>query len=51
MMLDQAAAALGGSPRSMSRFSTGREAVPRTLALACLGWVSLQLRYGRAATG
>ncbi|MCX2813157.1 MULTISPECIES: helix-turn-helix domain-containing protein [Pseudomonas] len=40
--LDQAAEALGVSPRSISRYSSGREAVPRTLALACLGWESLE---------
>lgn len=40
--LAQAAEALGVSPRSISRYSNGREAVPRSLALACLGWDSLQ---------
>lgn len=38
MTLDQAAEALGVSARGISRYSSGREAVPRTLALACLGW-------------
>jgi len=42
MTLDQAAEALGVSARSISRYSSGREAVPRTLALACLGWESLE---------
>lgn len=42
MTLDQAAEALGVSPRSISRYSSGREVVPRTLALACLGWESLE---------
>ncbi len=36
--LNQAAEALGVSARSISRYSSGREAVPRSLALACLGW-------------
>ncbi|MFW9269095.1 DUF2442 domain-containing protein [Pseudomonas sp. NR3] len=40
--LYQAAQALGVSTRSISRYSSGREAVPRSLALACLGWDSLQ---------
>ena len=42
MTLDQAAEALGVSPRRISRYSSGSEAVPRTLALACLGWESLE---------
>lgn len=42
MTLDQAADALGVSARSISRYSSGREAVPRTLALACLGWEALE---------
>lgn len=40
--LGQAAEALGVSTRSISRYSNGREPVPRSLALACLGWDSLQ---------
>ncbi|MGK9416883.1 DUF2442 domain-containing protein [Pseudomonas cedrina] len=36
--LSQAAEALGVGTRSITRYSNGREAVPRTLALACLGW-------------
>ncbi|MBH3409878.1 DUF2442 domain-containing protein [Pseudomonas putida] len=44
MTLDQAAEALGVSARSISRYSSGREAVPRTLALACLGWEMLEQR-------
>jgi len=40
--LNQAAEALGVSTRSISRYSSGREAVPRSLALACLGWDFLQ---------
>ncbi|SCZ22949.1 MULTISPECIES: DUF2442 domain-containing protein [Pseudomonas] len=40
--LNEAAEALGVSARSISRYSNGREAVPRSLALACLGWDSLQ---------
>ncbi|MEE1923326.1 DUF2442 domain-containing protein [Pseudomonas sp. 148P] len=42
MTLDQAATALGVSARSISRYSSGREVVPRTLALACLGWETLE---------
>ena len=38
LSLNQAAEALGVSARSISRYSSGREAVPRSLALACLGW-------------
>lgn len=41
MTLDQAAEALGVSPRSISRYSGGREVVSRTLTLACLGWEAL----------
>jgi hypothetical protein len=40
--LNQAAEALGVSARSISRYSSGRAAVPRSLALACLGWDYLQ---------
>jgi Protein of unknown function (DUF2442) len=40
--LAQAAEALGVSTRSITRYSNGREATPRTLALACLGWDALQ---------
>lgn len=40
--LSQAAQALGVGTRSITRYSNGREAVPRTLALACLGWEHLQ---------
>jgi hypothetical protein len=42
MPLEQAAQALGVSTRSISRYSSGKEVVPRTLALACLGWETLQ---------
>lgn len=40
--LAQAAEALGVATRSITRYSNGRVAVPRTLALACLGWDRLQ---------
>ncbi|WP_028620817.1 DUF2442 domain-containing protein [Pseudomonas sp. Ant30-3] len=40
--LNHAAEALGVSARSITRYSSGREAVPRSLALACLGWDWLQ---------
>ncbi len=40
--LSQAAQALGVSTRSITRYSNAREATPRTLALACLGWDALQ---------
>jgi hypothetical protein len=36
-----AAEALGVSTRSITRYSNAREATPRTLALACLGWDAL----------
>lgn len=42
LSLNMAAEALGISRRSISRYSSGREAVPRSLALACLGWDALQ---------
>ena len=42
LSLNQAAEALGISARSISRYSSGRETVPRSLALACLGWDFLQ---------
>jgi len=44
LSLTQAAEALGVSTRSISRYSGGRETVPRSLALACLGWDYLQLQ-------
>ncbi len=37
-----AAEALGVSTRSITRYSNAREATPRTLALACIGWDALQ---------
>ncbi|GAB3464191.1 DUF2442 domain-containing protein [Azotobacter salinestris] len=40
--LEQAASALGVSARTISRYSSGREAVPRQLALACKGWEAVQ---------
>ena len=46
--LNQAAEALGVSARSITRYSSGREAVPRSLALACLGWDFLQLQSNPA---
>ena len=49
LSLSEAAEALGVSARSISRYSNGREAVPRSLALACLGWDSLQQRSSIAA--
>lgn len=47
--LNQAAEALGVSARSISRYSSGRDVVPRSLALACLGWDSLQQNSKLAA--
>ena len=49
--LNQAAEALGVSARSISRYSSGREVVPRSLALAWLGWDFLeqQSKPARAA--
>jgi len=46
--LNQAAQALGVSARSISRYSSGRESVPRSLALACLGWDFLQQQANAA---
>lgn len=46
--LSLAAEALGVSTRSISRYSNGREPVPRSLALACLGWDSLQKQLAPA---
>lgn len=40
--LNQAAQALGISARSISHYRSGREAVPKSLALVCLGWNFLQ---------
>ncbi|WP_433767116.1 DUF2442 domain-containing protein [Pseudomonas putida] len=48
LSLSQAAEALGVSTRSISRYSSGREAVPRSLALACLGWDFLQQQANQA---
>ena len=39
----------GGGLDSISRYSSGREAVPRSLALACLGWDSLQRKGASVA--
>ncbi len=36
------------SARSITRYSSGREAVSRSLALACLGWDFLQLQSNPA---
>lgn len=49
LSLNKAAEALGVSARSITRYSSGRDAVPRSLALACLGWDSLQHGAGIAA--
>ncbi|MHA3737691.1 helix-turn-helix domain-containing protein [Pseudomonas sp. Eth.TT006] len=49
LTLSQAAEALGVSVRSISRYSNGRETVPKALALACLGWDSLQQKSALAA--
>ncbi|VVN75202.1 helix-turn-helix domain-containing protein [Pseudomonas fluorescens] len=48
LKLKQAAEALGVSARSITRYSSGREAVPRSLALACLGWDFLQQQSNSA---
>ncbi|TDV54543.1 uncharacterized protein DUF2442 [Pseudomonas graminis] len=44
--LAMAAEALGVSTRSITRYTNGSEAAPRTLALACLGWDALQNQSG-----
>jgi hypothetical protein len=38
LSLDQAAAALGLTPRTISAYGTGVRPVPRYVALACKGW-------------
>lgn len=43
--LDSAAAALGMSRRMVAYYRSGAKAVPRTVALACLGWQAV--RHGR----
>lgn len=48
LSLTQAAEALGVSARSITRYSSGRETVPRSLALACLGWDFLQQQANTA---
>jgi hypothetical protein len=43
--LDTAAVALGMSRRMVAYYRSGAKAVPRTVALACLGWQAM--RQGR----
>src|ERR1043165_4035272 len=40
--LDSAAAALGMSRRMVAYYRSGARAVPRTVALACLGWQAVR---------
>lgn len=40
--LDSAAAALGMSRRMVAYYRSGAKAVPRTVALACLGWQAVR---------
>jgi len=47
--LHAAADALGVAPRTISRYSSGREPVPRSLALACLGVQTAQAARLKAA--
>ena len=47
MTLDDAALALGLSRRMLAYYRSGAKPVPRTVALACLGWEEAQ-RTGRA---
>jgi hypothetical protein len=47
--LEQAAVALGVATRTISRYSNGREPVPRTLALACKGWEAMQSEQKKRA--
>ncbi|WP_067062020.1 DUF2442 domain-containing protein [Roseateles chitosanitabidus] len=42
LSLDAAAAALGMSRRMLAYYRSGTKPVPRTVALACLGWVALK---------
>lgn len=47
--LEQAASALGVKPRTISRYSSGREVVPHYLALACKGWEFVQYAQANGA--
>lgn len=42
LTLDSAAAALGLSRRMLAYYRSGAKPVPRTVALACLGWEAQQ---------
>ena len=42
MTLDTAAQALGLSRRMLAYYRSGEKRVPRTVALACLGWEAEQ---------
>lgn len=44
LSLDAAAAALGMSRRMLAYYRSGAKPVPRTVALACLGWAALKKR-------
>ena len=44
LSLEDAAHALGMTPRTMSAYGTGRRPVPRYIALACIGWETRRLR-------
>ncbi|MDP2430893.1 MAG: DUF2442 domain-containing protein [Pseudomonadota bacterium] len=41
MTLNDAATALGMTPRTISAYGSGARPVPRTVALACIGWETL----------
>ena len=41
LSLDTAAQALGVSRRTLAYYRSGSKSVPRTVALACLGWEKL----------
>jgi len=49
LLLADAAAALGVAPRTISRYASGKEKVPHTLALACLGLPEWQKRFSQSA--
>ncbi len=49
LTLDSAAEALGTSRRMMAYYRSGAKPVPRTVALACLGWESVVKNDGQFA--
>lgn len=50
LSLDAAAQALGMSRRMLAYYRSGAKPVPRTVALACLGWEALKKRRSQKST-